>query len=549
MEKKEKFGKIIYVGIINKFYPGYQHGFLVLKELADEIIPFDYRTIYLQYGREEMNKMFLSLVEKEKPDYVLVYSIVDDIDIQTYLDIRKVSPGTKSIMFYGDDDCMYESFTRFYKLFFDYIIVFQKDYMHLYKEEKNIRVEYQFATNFDCYYPIESEKKYDVSFFGIPEYDREEYIRYLIGNGIKVNIFGRNWENRLEFKPYYGGMLPFEEFIKKMNETKITLNFSKNRLGNLHFKGRVFETAMCRSFMLVEYSPTYAEYLKPGKEIVMFKDKEELLRLVKYYLEHENEREEIAKRAYKRLNKKIGFYYDLKKFLKKSYNKKIVHFPLPDINKKIIELSKSDVELSAEELSIKLKGYDYVCFNKDILKKNNYKEYMQMYAHEKSGKDLTCCSCYLYKKSIGIYFYYNPHEVFITNKDYLVKMIDISMISAKKEYFLKNLQIFRDLFNNKKIDFMKEYNTNFIQLPLVYIKKLDYVKYKDMKAYFNPKFLYKLYSLRYQNKLFTDPYIYKLFFEIVKGNFFLAYLLIKAFKDPYYKQKEIELQSQQSQTE
>jgi hypothetical protein len=546
MEKKSnyrKFGKIIYVGIVNKFYPGYQHGYLVLKEVADTIIPYDYRTINLQYGREEVNKRFLELVEKEKPDYILYYSIVDEFELDTFLKVRDISPETISILFYGDDDCMYESYSRFYKLFFDYIIVFQKAFKHLYDEEKNTRAEFLFGTNLDYYYPIKTEKKIDVSFFGIPECNRVEYLRYLIDNGINLRIFGRNWENMPEYKDYYGGMLPLEEFIKKINETKITINFSRNRFGKLHFKGRIFETAMCRSFSLVEYCPIYEDFLKPGKELIMFKTKEELLEKVRYYLANEKEREEIATRAYNRLKKnKMGFYYDLQKFLKKSYKKKIKHFPLPKIQKKMIELSKEDVDMSYDELKEKLKDYDYVCFNNKIIKKNPYKEYLQMYAHEKSKKEISCCSCYLYKENIGIYLYFNPNEVFSTNKQDFVKMLDISTISAQKDYFLNNLGIFRDMFNNKKIEFMTEDNTNFIQIPLVYIPKLNYVKYKNMKSHFQPKFLYRLYALRSQNRLYKDPYIYRLFFEILSGNYYLLWLIINAIKDPYYKQKEHELE-------
>ncbi|MBR9705315.1 glycosyltransferase [Candidatus Pacearchaeota archaeon] len=547
MEKQEKFGKIVYAGIVNKFYAGYQHGYLVLKEVADEIIPFDYRLVNLKYGRKEMNKRFIDLIEKEKPDFVLIYSIVDEFDVETYLKIREVSPDTRSIMFYGDDDCMYESFTRFYKLLFDNIIVFQKDFMYKYNEEKNIQVDFMFATNFDCYYPVKTKKIYDVSFFGIPEYDREEYIRYLMKNKIKVDIFGRNWHDKPEFLPYYHGNLPFEEFIKAMSQSKITLNFSKNRFGKIHFKGRIFEAASCNAFQLVEYTPTYAEFFKEGSEVIMFKTKEELLKQVKYYLKNEKERKIIANNAYNKLKKnKYGFKYDLIKYLKKYYKNPPIHPPLPKVSQKIYEITKKHINFSKNQFTEILKDYDLVCFNKNILKKIKHKEYFQIYAHEKSNKDLTCCSFYLAKKNIGIYLFCNSNEVFQTNKDHFTKMLDINTISAKKEYFLNNINVFKDLFksNNKKHSFITKENTNFIQIPLVYLPKLNYIKYKDMKPYLLPKFLYNLYSLRHKKKLMTDPYIYNLLLEITKGNYFLLWLLVDALKKPYYREKEKELSGQ-----
>lgn len=544
MKNIDKFGKILYVGMANKYYCSYQHYYLVLKKLAREFICFDYRLVNLQYGKEEMNRRLLEVIEKEKPDFIYFAYIVDDFYIDTLLKIREISPKSITLTFFGDDDCYYEPYSRYYKLLIDYILVMQKNYMHLYKKEGRDNAFFTLMFNPDSFYPLKTEKKYDISFAGIPESDRYEYLKYLIDNGINVKIFGRGWDVYPELKKYYGGILTHEELVKAINETKITICFSKNMFGVPHLKGRVFETASCKSFMLVEYLREFTEIFKEGKEIVMFKNKEDLLKKIKYYLEHPKEREEIADRIYKKVKKEIGFYHDLKKFFTKHYKKNHVHIPLPITNKKILEISKKEINLPFEKLKEKIKDYDYVCFNDNILKKDLHKEYFQIYSLEKSGKEISCCNCYIGNKKIGNSLYYSGYFAFHKNKSDFYKMLSINQLATTKEFLLNNLETFKKAFNKEEINILTEENTVFIEIPLLEINRIKHVSYKNMKSYFVPKFLYKLYSLKHQNQLYKDPYIYNLFFDIIKGNYFLLWLLLDSMKNPYYKQKQNELKGQ-----
>jgi spore maturation protein CgeB len=65
-------------------------------------------------------------------------------------------------------------------------------------------------------------------------------------------------------------------------------------------KGRIFESAQCGSLILTDGEQFIKQYFEPIVECVIFNGKEDLLNKCKFYVEHEDERKEIALRAYNR---------------------------------------------------------------------------------------------------------------------------------------------------------------------------------------------------------------------------------------------------------
>jgi spore maturation protein CgeB len=63
---------------------------------------------------------------------------------------------------------------------------------------------------------------------------------------------------------------------------------------------RVFEVSACGTFILTEQNSGFKELYKIGEELVCYSNLDEMINLVHYYLEHPDEREEIAQRAQKR---------------------------------------------------------------------------------------------------------------------------------------------------------------------------------------------------------------------------------------------------------
>ena len=57
---------------------------------------------------------------------------------------------------------------------------------------------------------------------------------------------------------------------------------------------RVFDILSCKGFCLTNYQPEIAELFVDGKDLVMYTSMEDLMGKVIYYLNHEEERREIA---------------------------------------------------------------------------------------------------------------------------------------------------------------------------------------------------------------------------------------------------------------
>ena len=128
MEKIDK--KILFAAWAcnNKNYFPYQTWRTPLQKIFKEFIAFDPQECIYQYGKKEMNKKFLEVVEKEKPDFIYFWLIYDEFYIDTLLKIKKISPKTRTVNFFGDDDVMFENFSRYYALFIDYPLASHKLY-------------------------------------------------------------------------------------------------------------------------------------------------------------------------------------------------------------------------------------------------------------------------------------------------------------------------------------------------------------------------------------------------------------------------------------
>lgn len=57
---------------------------------------------------------------------------------------------------------------------------------------------------------------------------------------------------------------------------------------------RVMDVLACEGFLLTNYQPEIAEYFEDGKELVIYRNFEDLYEKIIYYLEHEEERKQIA---------------------------------------------------------------------------------------------------------------------------------------------------------------------------------------------------------------------------------------------------------------
>ena len=124
---------------------------------------------------------------------------------------------------------------------------------------------------------------------------------WLIGAGFKnIKLWGRDWVKFPEYKSYAMGPAQNGETLSKIYQaSKIVLGLNPGATG----AARSWESMLSGTFYMSNYIPPEEDasdirkILKVGENLVMFYNKKDLIKKVKYYLEHDEERREMARRG------------------------------------------------------------------------------------------------------------------------------------------------------------------------------------------------------------------------------------------------------------
>jgi spore maturation protein CgeB len=513
----------------------YQIYYLILKKFFPNLETFDTKKNYFQFGKDKMNNNLLEFIRDKDYDLILFAFEYDEFYPETLEKIRDLYPRTKSVVIICDDDARFDSWSRYIALFFDYVITSQ-DYLNEYKKD-GIKTFFHLDYNTVKLEPMNIEKIYDVTFIGRPKADRNEVIKYLLDNGIKITLFGWDWYKYPEFAGVYGGPLSQEDYAKVINQSKINLSPAKagyvEQRTQYNMKGRYFEVALCKSFQLIERFPTLLKFFNE-KEIGMYVSQEDMLSKIRYYLKNEKEREKIAERAYNKTIKSYNREKQLIKILTEIFNHKEKK-NLFEINKKIITLKKKDL---FSDLSEKLEGIDYVSFkNENLRYSSKFKDLFLTKALNMTDKNIACCDYYVSPKGLKDYMIFLSKFSFKRIGNESNRLIDLNQLMVRKEFFLNNVPLFIDFFDGKEINLINEENTAFVSLPLVSIKKFRKIEYGKMKKAFEFRFQNELFSLIYQKKILLNKYPYLLAIKSLIGNPFIFKYLLEILKDKSNKDK------------
>jgi spore maturation protein CgeB len=146
--------------------------------------------------------------------------------------------------------------------------------------------------------------RHEISFVGSWHPRRQSMMMQLAD--LPIAIYGPKWRRknilnpRIFFKVKRRGI--WGEAVSQLyRESKINLNIavwdtSKQSGTNL----RIAEVPAAGGFLLSEHSPELSNYLVPGVEIETYRSVEELREKIVYYLEHEPDRRDIARRGWLR---------------------------------------------------------------------------------------------------------------------------------------------------------------------------------------------------------------------------------------------------------
>jgi hypothetical protein len=141
------------------------------------------------------------------------------------------------------------------------------------------------------FHRVDTHRDIDVLFLGtIDPTDRtlalrHEYTTFLRDKGIDIVCTNYHREK----------VMSLADQCLLMNRSKINLNFCGDGEGLPMLKTRIFKVLACNSLLMDGHDSEASHFFVPGSEYVAYRSKEELERLVRYYLAHDAERMAITR--------------------------------------------------------------------------------------------------------------------------------------------------------------------------------------------------------------------------------------------------------------
>ena len=294
------------------------------KKYFEKTIEINYAEYFKLNGPLKLETFIENTIKENQIDIIFIFIFNNNFEFSP-LFLSSLKNKCKLVFWLFDEEFLQQTFTKYYTQTADAVII--TDYLgRAYYEKLDIPTILYFSSYSKSeYFPVEVKKEYDVTFVGEVRDERLKYINLLKDNGIKVEIFGRGSKN---------GIVSMEEMNIIFNKSKINLNFTAvqiipwiqkfdtvtvNRVKQN--KGRPIEIALTKNFCLSEYAPSLKYVFEIGKEIDYFRNADELLTKVKYYLENENIRNEISNNAYNRAINEYESDIYLKKVLIELFEK------------------------------------------------------------------------------------------------------------------------------------------------------------------------------------------------------------------------------------
>ena len=159
----------------------------------------------------------------------------------------------------------------------------------------------------NCYSNLPNvNKDIDIGFLGTSWKNRAPYITALSERGFNIYTAGGLLPKDSTIVPYSKentSWMPYTDYLALISRLKISLNFSQLAEGRSQVRARVWETLLCRSLLFEEDNLTTPEYFTPYIDYVPFNSVEDLIFKIEYYLEHEEECDNIRYQGWETVNK------------------------------------------------------------------------------------------------------------------------------------------------------------------------------------------------------------------------------------------------------
>lgn len=146
---------------------------------------------------------------------------------------------------------------------------------------------------------------------------RRRWLEYLCGK-LGVQVWGDGIDRRSgtsRLRRAYRGQAWGIEMYRILNKSRVTLNHHIDVAESYANNMRLFEATGVRALLITDWKVNLQELFELGKEVVAYKSNEECAELARYYLEHDAEREAIARSGQQRTLREHTYYQRMEELL------------------------------------------------------------------------------------------------------------------------------------------------------------------------------------------------------------------------------------------
>ncbi len=158
-----------------------------------------------------------------------------------------------------------------------------------------------------------------------PQYlTRRRYLNRVLKEGFQLKWWGPRIPRKLSTiglilgrlgRAYGGRFVWGQEYAKVARLSKIFLAFDSMPHIRKSMSARMYTAVGCGAFYMCQYVEGIEEFLEPGKEIVTFRDEDEMVDMIRYYLRNDSLRERIAASGRQRVLKEHTYEARIKRML------------------------------------------------------------------------------------------------------------------------------------------------------------------------------------------------------------------------------------------
>lgn len=263
-----------------------------LRRLGHEVLHFESWNRRIYRDLAELNGRLLEIVESFRPDVMLTVHMECEIWLET-LEIIRARGDVATISWAADDSWKYREVSRFVGAAYHAMTTTYDYVVPRYHADgvRNVLLT-QWAVSSDWLgEPVPARQcQYAVSFVGAAHGDRKTTVAALRKAGIEVACFGHGWPT---------GPVSMNDIPEIMRKSNISLNFSNSR-GKNQIKARVFEVPGAGGFLLTEQAHGLERFYRPGTDVAVFDDLDDLINKIRHFLSNPGERDAVARSGHER---------------------------------------------------------------------------------------------------------------------------------------------------------------------------------------------------------------------------------------------------------